>query len=72
MSMAAASGPREHAAGAPSGESIACPYCAGDIPFEDFHAWHNQPRLTSGVCPECARDLTLPIQWLLARPRLAS
>jgi hypothetical protein len=70
MSMAAASSPRERAAEARSGASIACPYCAGDIPFEDFATWPLQPRLTSGVCPGCTRNVTLPIQWLLARPRV--
>jgi hypothetical protein len=70
MSMAAASSPREGAAEARSGASISCPYCAGDIPFEGFAAWPRQPRLTSGDCPGCLRTVTLPIQWLLARPRL--
>jgi hypothetical protein len=70
MSMTAAPSPRERAGEAFAAASIACPYCAGDIPFADFAAWPRQPRLTSGLCPGCTRNVTLPIQWLLARPRL--
>jgi hypothetical protein len=71
MSISAAPSPRESGAEDRSGANIACPYCASDIPFEDFAAWPRQPRLTSGECPDCARTVTLPIQWLLARPRRA-
>jgi hypothetical protein len=72
MTTAAASSPRERATENALGASISCPYCAGEIPFEDFATWPRQPRLTSGICPGCTRNVTLPVQFLLARPRVAS
>ncbi len=44
--------------------ALACPYCASPIDRLRFTAWPFQPRLISGTCEACGRDVTLPSRWL--------
>jgi hypothetical protein len=55
-------------AGGPASTTIACPYCAADMPAGHFVAWAREPRLTTGICGGCSRSVTLPSLWL-AHPR---
>ena len=48
--------------------ALACPYCAAPMDPPSFRAWPLEPRLITGHCSGCGRDVTLPSQWLSTPP----
>ncbi len=44
--------------------TLACPYCASPIDRRNFTVWRSEPRLITGTCDGCSREVTLPSRWL--------
>lgn len=44
------------------GYQLACPYCSHPIAATAFHPWEQENALTSAVCPDCGRPITMALR----------